>query len=51
MKLPESPSLYSQLQKDGQGKVLVLKRNVTFGAGISMYVTKKKTNKKKGMKM
>ena len=37
--LPESAPLYSQLQQDGQGQVLVLKRNVAFGAGTSVYIT------------
>ena len=37
--LPESAPLYSQLQQDGQGQVLVLERNVAFGAGTSMYIT------------
>lgn len=36
---PESSPLHSQLQEDGQGKVLVLERDVAFGTGTSMYVT------------
>lgn len=43
--LPESAPLYSQLQQDGQGQVLVLKGNVAFGAGTSMYITGPKQDK------
>lgn len=45
MILPQSAPLYSELQEDGQSKVLVLKRNVTLGAGSSMYITGPKGNK------
>lgn len=37
--LPQSSPLDSEFQEDGQGQVLVLKRNVAFGAGAPMYVT------------
>jgi len=43
--LPESTPLHSKLQQDGQGKVLVVKRNVTFGAGTSMDFTGTKGEK------
>lgn len=37
--LPERAPLHGQLQQDGQSQVLVLKRNVAFGAGAAVDVT------------